>query len=109
MKRREFITMLGGAAAAWPLGGRAQQPQHMRRIGMLLTLPTDDPSTEAGLAAFGQVLQQSGWDDGRNVQIEYRVGVGDADRIRRNVAELVALAPDVIFALGTANAGGCYR
>jgi putative tryptophan/tyrosine transport system substrate-binding protein len=103
IKRREFITLIGGAAA-WPLAARAQQPDRMRRIGVLLTPAADDPQGKAQIAAFEQGLQQSGWRDGRNVQIEYRWGAaGDADRIRRYAAELVALAPDVIFAAGTAN------
>ena len=103
--RREFITLLGGAAAAWPIVARAQQPERMRRIGMLLTLAADDPETKDGITVFQQQLQQAGWSDGRNVQIEYRVAEGDADRIVKNAAELVAAAPEVIFALGTANVG----
>jgi putative ABC transport system substrate-binding protein len=108
MRRREFITLLGGTAA-WPRAARAQPGERTRRIGMLLTLPVNDPETKAGVAAFRQVLQQSGWDDGRSVQIEYRVAEGDAERIRQYVAELLALAPDVIFALGTANVGRLLR
>ena len=77
----------------------------MRRLGLLLTLAADDPETKEGITVFQQRLQQAGWSDGRNVQIEYRVAEGDADRIRKNAAELVAAAPDVIFALGTANVG----
>ena len=98
MKRREFITLLGGAAAAWPLAARAQQPERMRRIGVLINLAADDPQSQARLAAFQQGLQQLGWTDGRNVRIIARWGAGDADRIRRYAAELVALAPDVILA-----------
>jgi putative ABC transport system substrate-binding protein len=104
MRRREFITLVGGAAA-WSLDARAQQPERVRRIGVLLTLAADDPETKAGIGAFQQVLQQSGWSDGGNVQIVYRHAEGDAERIRKYAAELVALAPDVIFALGTANVG----
>jgi putative ABC transport system substrate-binding protein len=103
VKRREFIMLLGGAAAAWPVAVRAQQ--HPRRIGVLLTFGVDEPETRAGITVFQQGLQQAGWSDGRNVQIEYRVAEGDADRIRLNAAELVAAAPDVIFAVGTANVG----
>ena len=98
MKRREFITLLGGAAAAWPLAARAQQAERMRRIGVLMALAADDPEGQARLAAFVQGLQQLGWTDGRNVQIDYRWGAGDAERIRRYAAELAALAPDVILA-----------
>jgi putative tryptophan/tyrosine transport system substrate-binding protein len=96
MKRREFITLLGGAAAAWPLAARAQQPERVRRIGVLMSLAADDPESQARHAAFLQGLQEWGWTVGRNVQIDYRFGAGDAERIRRYAAELVALAPDVI-------------
>ena len=101
MKRREFITLLGGAAAAWPLAARAQQGERMRRIGVLVTFAAGDPVGQARLAAFLQGLQQLGWIDGRNVRIDTRWGAGDADRTRRYAAELVALAPDVIMATGT--------
>ena len=74
MKRREFITLLGGAAAAWPLAARAQQPERMRRIGVLMHLAADDPEGQARLAAFLQGLQQSGWTVGRNVRIDYALG-----------------------------------
>ena len=80
MKRREFITLLGGAAAAWPLAARAQQAERMRRIGVLMNLAADDPEAQARIAAFLQGLQQLGWTDGRNVRIDYRWGAGDADR-----------------------------
>ncbi len=93
MKRREFITLLGGAAAAWPLAARAQQGERMRRIGVLMSVAADDPEGQARLAAFLQGLQQLGWTDGRNVRIDTRWGAGDAERIRRYAAELVALAP----------------
>jgi putative tryptophan/tyrosine transport system substrate-binding protein len=98
MKRREFITLVGGAAVAWPLSARAQQPGRMRRIGVLLNLAADDPESQRRMTAFVQGLQQLGWTDGRNARIETRWGAGDADRIRRYAAELVALAPDVILA-----------
>jgi putative tryptophan/tyrosine transport system substrate-binding protein len=97
MKRREFITLVGGVAA-WPLAARAQQPERIRRIGSL-TGVADDPIMQPRLAAFLQALQQLGWIDGDNVRIDYRGG-GDADRIRKNAAELVALTPDVILATG---------
>src|SRR5712692_5106038 len=101
MRRREFITLLGGAAASWPLAARAQQPEQMRRIGVLMNVAADDPEGQAGVAAFQQALQQLGWSDGRNVRIDTRWGENDVDRDRRYAAELVALAPDVILASGT--------
>src|SRR5262249_24489058 len=101
MKRREFITLLGGAAVAWPLAARAQQRETMRRIGVLMNLASDDAEGQARLAAFHQGLQQLGWTVGRNVQIDYRWGAGDAERIRKFAAELVALAPDVILSTGS--------
>ena len=104
MKRREFITLLGGAAATWPLAARAQQPDRMRRIGALAGIE-GDAAGRARFAAFQQGLQQLGWTDGRNVQIDYRFGGGDADNIRKHAAELAALAPDVILAAGAAAVG----
>src|SRR5262245_49309628 len=104
MRRREFITLLGGAAAAWPIAGRTQQSERMRRIGVLTSLVADDRETQTRNAAFLQSLQQLGWIDGRNARIEFR-GATDSDRIRQYVAELVALAPDVILSSGTAVTG----
>jgi ABC-type uncharacterized transport system substrate-binding protein len=104
MKRREVITLLGGAAA-WPLAAHAQQPERMRRIGVLIPYAADDPEGQARTAAFLQGLQQLGWTEGRNVRIDYRWSAGDADRARRYAAELVALAPDVILASGTSTVG----
>ena len=103
MRRRDFIKVVGGAAAAWPLVARAQQPDRMRRIGVLTAGPADadDPDGQARSAAFLQGLQQLGWTDGRNIRIDYRLGAGDADNMRKYAAELVALAPDVILASGT--------
>jgi putative tryptophan/tyrosine transport system substrate-binding protein len=100
VKRREFITLIGGAAAAWPLAARAQQGERMRRVGALTPLAADDPQSQSRMTAFVQGLQQLGWTDGRNVRIDTRWSAADADRIRRNAAELVALAPDVILANG---------
>ncbi|MGB8895475.1 MAG: ABC transporter substrate-binding protein, partial [Pseudolabrys sp.] len=103
MQRRDFITLLGGAAvslAALPIPTRAQQPERMRRIGVLTSLSAGDPEDQARNAAFLQGLQLLGWTVGRNVQIDYRWGAGDRDRNRKYVAELVALAPDVILATG---------
>jgi putative ABC transport system substrate-binding protein len=102
MKRRDFITLLGGAATAWPLSARAQQPERMRRIGVLIPLAAGDPVGQARVAAFAQGLQQSGWTIGRNVQIDIRWSAGNAEDTRRYAAELVALAPDVIVANGNA-------
>ena len=94
MTRRAFITLICGAAAAWPLAARAQQGERMRRIGVLMSLAANDAQGQARLAAFLQGLQQLGWIDGRNVRIDTRWGAGDADRTRRYAAELVAPAPD---------------
>ena len=80
--RREFITLLGGAAAAWPLAARAQQPERMRRIGVLMNMAADDPTGQTRLLAFAQALAQAGWTDGRNVRIDIRWGAGDPERIR---------------------------
>ena len=100
MRRREFIAGLGGAAT-WPIVGRAQQPERMRRIGVLRGGGTaDDPDGQARHAAFLQALQQLGWIDGRNVRIDTRWPAGNADDARKFAAELVALAPDIIFATG---------
>jgi len=98
--RRAFITLLGGAAAAWPLAARAQQGERVRRIGVLMSLAADDKQGQARLAAFLQGLQELGWTDGRNVRIDVRWGTGDAGRNRRHALELVELAPDVILASG---------
>jgi putative ABC transport system substrate-binding protein len=102
MNRREFITLLGGTAVAWPLGARAQQGERMRRIGALMPSAADDPEYQARITAFLQELAQLGWIDGRNVRIDHRWGIADADRIRKYAAELVALAPDVILANSSA-------
>src|ERR1700722_9822076 len=101
MKRREFITLLGSAAVAWPLAARAQQGERMRRVGVLQGLAADDPLAQANNAAFLQELQQLGWIDGRNVRIDFRWGAGDAADMRKYAAELVALAPDVILTPGS--------
>src|SRR5262245_22754006 len=101
MNRREFITLLGGAAATWPLAARAQQREKMRRIVVLMNLTADDPQSPVRLAAFLQGLRESGWTDGRNVRIEYLWGANDVERSRKYAAELVTLAPDVILASGS--------
>jgi putative tryptophan/tyrosine transport system substrate-binding protein len=97
VKRREFITLLGGAAAAWPLTARAQQTDRVRRIGVFMNLAADDPEGQARNTAFVQALQQLGWTEGRNARIDTRWGT-DAGSTRKYAAELVALAPDVILA-----------
>src|ERR1700730_13168691 len=101
MKRREFITLLGGATIARPLAARAQQGERMPRIGVLMSFAAELPESQPRLAAFQQGLQQLGWTEGSNVRIDYYWGAGDADRIRKYAAELVALAPDVILANGS--------
>jgi len=101
MKRREFITLLGGAAATWPLAARAQQRERMPRIGVFPSgSGADDPELPDRIAAFLQGLHQLGWTDGRNMRIDIREGAGNPDTIRKYTAELVALAPDVIFTTG---------
>jgi putative ABC transport system substrate-binding protein len=104
VRRREFITLLGGAAA-WPLAARAQQPERMRRIGVVMNLAADDAEGQARIAAFLQGLQQLSWIDGGNVRVDTRWAAGKADDARKYAAELVALAPDVILAAGSAMAG----
>src|SRR5262245_7922976 len=98
IRRREFILTLGGAAAAWPLAARAQQPSGTRRIGVLMNVAADDEEGQARIAAFLQALQQLGWTDGRNVRIDHRWAVGDAGRFHMYAKELLALAPDVVLA-----------
>ena len=102
IRRREFLELLG-SAAAWPIAASAQQP--VRRIGVLMPLAADDREAPTRIAAFHQGLQQLGWVVGRNVRIEYRWGAGDPDRIRKSVAELIELVPDVILAGGSATLG----
>src|SRR5258706_9419106 len=98
MRRREFITLLGGAAAAWPLPARAQQlTGKTRRIGMLLGLDESDADAQSWVTAFRQRLDALGWTAGRNVRIDYRFAGADAGRIRAHATELVGLTPDVMF------------
>jgi ABC-type uncharacterized transport system substrate-binding protein len=100
MRRREFIALIGGASVVWPLAARAQQNERVRHVAVLNNLAEDDPAGQADLASFARALQQLGWTEGHNVQIERRWGAGDVDRIRKNVTDLVALEPDVIVAGG---------
>ena len=104
LKRRQFITLLAGTAA-WPLVARAQQPERMRRIGVLMNWAADDPQGLTRLAGFQQALQQLGWTDGRNVRIDIRWHENDADRARTYAQELIALAPDIFLADGTVSVG----
>ena len=108
VRRREFITLLGGAAA-WPLAARAQQPDRMRRIGVLVNLAEDDPEMQLWLTAFRQGLEKLGWSEGRNVRIDYRFHTAGADQVQVPVKELVALQPDVILAEGTSTAAAFKR
>src|SRR5580704_9925971 len=96
--RRELITLLGSAATVWPFAARAQQGNRMRRVGALIPLSANDPPAQVRNAAFLQGLQQFGWTVGKDVQIDYRWSAGNEDDTRKYALELVALAPDVIFA-----------
>jgi putative ABC transport system substrate-binding protein len=98
MRRRDFITLLGGAAAAWPLAAGAQQGERIRRIGVLMLPAADDPEGKLRAAAFQEALERLGWTVRRNLQIDYRWGMNDAERARAAAAELLRLAPDVILA-----------
>ena len=104
MKRREFVFLLGGAAAAWPLAAAAQQPA-MRRIGVLLPAAADNTQYQTWVGAFLQGLAQSGWNIGQNVRIDTRWATANADAVRRHAAELAALAPDIILAPGASTVG----
>ena len=109
MRRREFITLFGSAAAAWPLTARAQQPERVRRIGVLMNVAADDPEGQARIAAFHQGLQEWGWTLGRNARIDVRWGAVDAESSHLYAAEVVALAPDVILAAGSAAMGALLQ
>jgi putative ABC transport system substrate-binding protein len=109
MRRRDFIKATVSAVTAWPLAGRAQQRDRMRRIGVLMALAADDPAGQARFIAFVQALQELGWTDGRNVRIDTRWAAGDAERFRHYAAELVALAPDVILASGGTGVGALLQ
>jgi putative ABC transport system substrate-binding protein len=109
MRRREFITVVGGAAVSWPLAARAQQGDRIWRIGVLQGITAEDPENKARGAAFEQALQQLGWAQGRNVRIDYRFAEGDAATSRKQAEELVALAPDVIVSTGSFSTGALLR
>jgi putative tryptophan/tyrosine transport system substrate-binding protein len=108
MKRREFIALFG-SAAVWPLAARAQQPERMRRVGVLMNLAAGDPEGEARIAAFVQALQGLGWSGGRNLRIDHRWAAGDPGRFKGYAEELLALAPDVILAAATPSVQALQR
>jgi putative ABC transport system substrate-binding protein len=103
MRRRQLITLLGGAAVAWPLGTRAQQADRMRRVGVLSSLTADDPEGQTRMAVFREALQGFGWTDGRNLQIDLHWSGGDAEGLRSNAADLATHAPDVILGAGNSS------
>jgi putative tryptophan/tyrosine transport system substrate-binding protein len=107
--RRELLAALGSAAAAWPLAARAQQPEQVRRIGVLMNLSESDPEGRARITAFQEALGKLGWTEGRNMQIEYRWTAGDRDRTRAYAAELVGRKPDVIFAAPSSSVSALQR
>jgi ABC-type uncharacterized transport system substrate-binding protein len=109
VKRREFLTYVGGAAVSWPLGATAQHAERMRRVGVLSTLTADDSEGQARVAVFREALQKLGWTDGRNVQIDIRWSEGDAERLRKNAADLAALSPDVILGAGNSSVGALLQ
>ena len=109
MRRRTFITLIGGAAATWPLAARAQQAERMRRIGVLMNPAAADPESTARVTAFAQGLQELGWTVGRNLRIDTRWIAGDTDRARKYSAELVALPSDVIVPTASEPWGHCSR
>ena len=109
MRRREFITLVGGAAAVWPLAARAQQPERMQRIGVLLPAAADNPEYQTRVAAFHQALALLGWTIGRNVRIDTRWAGANAAETRRHAAELAALAPDVILTHGSGPAAALLQ
>jgi len=109
MNRRALITLLGSAAAVWPLASRAQHGERMRRVGVLMPLAADHPEAQTRLAAFMQELQQLGWGLGRNLHVDYRWGAGDLVAMRKGAVELVALTPDVLLAAGTTPVGPLFE
>ena len=109
MKRREFISLLGGAAAAWPLAARAQQPSAMRRIGVLMNGAAAETLPQSYVAAFVQGLRQLGWVEGRNLRVDIRWNAGDAALARIYAAQLIGLTPDVILTASTTNLASSSR
>jgi len=109
MRRRDFIKVVAGSTAAWPLAVHAQQGDRMRRVGVLQGTTAEDPESKARRAAFEQTFQQLGWTQGRNIRIDYRFAGGDAATIRKQAEELVALAPDVIVSTGSFSTGALLR
>ena len=109
MRRRDFITLFGGTAVVWPLAAQAQQPERVRRIGALHSLAEDDPESVTRRAAFEQAIKELGWTNGGNLRIDYRWAKNDPELIRKFVAELVALAPDVILTSGGTVTGPMVR
>src|SRR5262252_2705674 len=109
MRRREFISLIGGAVAAWALIARAQQTEQMRRIGVLLNTAEHDPQTAVRVAALVRGLEEQGWTLGRNIQIEYRWGAGDSNLYRKYAQELGALAPDIVLVVGGTAVGELQR
>jgi ABC-type uncharacterized transport system substrate-binding protein len=105
VRRRQFIVMVAGSAAVWPLVVRAQQPERVRRVGVLMNLAADDSEGQVRYAVFLQSLQQLGWSVGHNLRIDYRWSAGNGERVRKHAAELIALAPDVILATGGSTMG----
>src|SRR6185295_7290026 len=101
IRRREFVAALGGTVTAWPLAARAQQPERMRRIGVLMGFAEEDHDAQARIAGFKQALEGLGLTDGRNIEFNYRWSLGDADRMQVYARELVQLAPDVILSATT--------
>ena len=98
MRRREFVQLAAGEAMAWPLAGHARQPEHMRRIGVLIAFPENDPFTQAIVTAFAQALGRFGWIEGKNIRTDYRFAAGDPALFKTYAAELVGLSPDAILA-----------
>jgi putative ABC transport system substrate-binding protein len=101
VRRREFITLVGGAAAGWPLAARAQQPDEVRRIGVVVNTTADDPESQTSVAAFKQALQQLGWSEGHNLRVDYRGAAGNTERMQAFAKELVAVQPHVILTRST--------
>ena len=109
MKRRDFITLLGSTAVAWPLAARAQQPERVRQIGVLMVLAESDPEAQRRIAIIKRGLQEFGWIDGRNIRIDFRWTSGDRDRLRAHAKELVGLSPDVILSGSTGALAALHR